>query len=131
MRRFALVCFALVVAVSCEGPVGPAGPVGPQGLVGPQGPAGQVLVRSALTQADTDGLALGVVSQTKVNGLIVQCWTSDNSSGPWLEIAFAFDDTTPQGTSSCLMQQDGADVDVLAVTDANWWVLFVAIVGGS
>ena len=134
MRSGILIVLLGIGLVACEGPMGPQGPAGQQGSAGATGPAGpagpSVSVLSATVQADAVGAATGFIPNASVESVILQCWTRPGTSGSWVQLAFAPDADAPNGFTACGKTQDGADVNMVAVTEDFWWVLFVAIISG-
>lgn len=130
MRRLAAVLgFAFVSLVACEGPMGPEGPQGPQGDPGPEGPAGQgALVLDGTGQLDVEGsggIELPAELVDDVGLPTVSCWVSSNGEA-WLSV-----DHSPntEGTPFCGLTGIGTESPaVVLLSSAEYSEYFFVIV---
>lgn len=115
---------AVILMVSCEGPMGPAGPTGLTGPTGPTGAAGldfQYFRASAVLNSEGGAsIALPVGAGTSTKPILVNCYMGDGS-GVWLLIGT---DLSEGGVTSGLVWSTDHWVAAL-IGGVPGWIFYV------
>ena len=128
MRKLVLVLSVLAFA-ACSGDAGPTGPAGAIGPAGPQGPPGldgtSASILFGIATIDDTGGATLTATNTQIETSVINCYSSDSNTGPWLVVADAFSDT---GSSFCGASNVGADLVIILLRGNPGWFFLATIV---
>ena len=129
------VVFAVLSALAlgaCSGDVGPTGPAGPAGAMGPAGPQGppgldgtSASILFGIVTIDAGGGASLTATNAQVETSVINCYTSDSNTGPWLVVADAY---TITDTAFCGAANVGADLVITLLRGNPGWFFLATIV---
>ena len=140
MRKLCVVFAVLSVLAlgACSGDAGPTGPAGPAGATGtagamgpagPQGPPGldgaSASILFGIVTIDGAGAATLTATNAQVETSVINCYTSDSNTGPWLVVADAY---TITDTAFCGAANVGADLAVTLLRGNPGWFFLATIV---
>ena len=128
-----LILLAVFSLAACSGDAGPAGPTGATGTTGaigpagPQGPPGldgtSASISFGIVVIDALGDATLLAANAQVETSVLNCYTSNSSSGPWIAISF----DTGSGIS-CTAFDVGADMTITLLGGIPGWFFLVTLV---
>ncbi len=131
MRKLVLVLSVLTFA-ACSGDAGPTGPAGPAGAIGPAGPQGppgldgtSASILFGIVTIDGTGAAILTATNAQVETSVINCYTSDSNTGPWLVVADAY---TITDTAFCGAANVGADLVITLLRGNPGWFFLATIV---
>ena len=133
MRKLSIV-FAVLTALTlaaCSGDVGPTGPAGAPGTIGPAGPQGppgldgtSASISFGIATIDSTGEAMLTATNAQIETTVLNCYTSDSMSGPWLVVADGLSATN----QFCGASNVGADLSVTLIGGIPGWFFLATIV---